>query len=146
MPVAGTPLRGEFSWSERDFGIVLSALTLMYAVGQFINGQFADRFGTRAIATLGVFGSVAMNLAVFALTLGGGPAARIHDDPLMPCALLGRQRLLSGHGLVADGADDGPLVPRRTPRQGDGPSGHVLPVRRRVCQAPGPVPYRVLRH
>ena len=59
-----TPLRGEFGWSPRDFGIVLSALTLMYAVGQFINGQLADRFGARAIVTIGVFGSVAMNLAV----------------------------------------------------------------------------------
>jgi sugar phosphate permease len=80
MPVAGTPLRAEFSWSQRDFGMVLSALTLMYAVGQFINGQLADRFGTRAIATIGVFGSVAMNLAVFALTLG---ASSVGDSSSM---------------------------------------------------------------
>jgi sugar phosphate permease len=70
MPVAGTALRGEFAWSAQDFGIVLSALTLMYAVGQFINGQLADRFGSRAVVTIGVFGSVAMNLAVLALMLG----------------------------------------------------------------------------
>jgi MFS transporter, OPA family, glycerol-3-phosphate transporter len=71
MPVAGKSLQKEFLWTESDFGMVLTALTIMYAVGQFVNGQLADRFGTRVIATLGALGSVAMNLAVYVLTLGG---------------------------------------------------------------------------
>jgi sugar phosphate permease len=75
MPVAGTALRGEFDWSPQQFGFVLSALTLMYALGQFVNGQLADRFGARVIVAIGVFGSVAMNLAVFAVTLGTGGIA-----------------------------------------------------------------------
>ncbi len=41
----------------------------MYAVGQFVNGQLADRFGSRFIASLGVLGSVTMNIAVFLATL-----------------------------------------------------------------------------
>ena len=41
----------------------------MYAVGQFVNGQLADRFGSRFIASLGVLGSVSMNIAVFLVTL-----------------------------------------------------------------------------
>ena len=41
----------------------------MYAVGQFVNGQLADRFGSRLIASLGVLGSVSMNIAVFLVIL-----------------------------------------------------------------------------
>jgi OPA family glycerol-3-phosphate transporter-like MFS transporter len=71
MPVAETRMCEEYGWSAYDFGWVLSALTFMYALGQFVNGQLADRFGTRLIASLGVFGSVVMNVAVYGLVLGG---------------------------------------------------------------------------
>ncbi|HBO45487.1 MAG TPA: hypothetical protein DD670_16455 [Planctomycetaceae bacterium] len=67
MPVAIKWLGGVFDWKEDRLGIILSALTVMYAVGQFVNGQLADRFGARRIASLGIIGSVAMNLAVFAI-------------------------------------------------------------------------------
>ena len=53
MPVAKTRLCETYSWNNEQFGMVLSALTVMYAVGQFVNGQLADRFGTRMIASLG---------------------------------------------------------------------------------------------
>lgn len=75
MPVAKTRLCETFSWDTEQFGIVVSALTVMYAVGQFVNGQLADRFGTRVIATVGIVGSVAMNLAVFVLMLVAAPTA-----------------------------------------------------------------------
>jgi len=75
MPVAKTTLCETYSWNAEQFGIVLSALTLMYAVGQFVNGQLADRFGTRVIASLGVLGSVVMNLVVFVLLLVATPDA-----------------------------------------------------------------------
>ena len=65
MPVAKTRLCETFSWDASQIGIVFTALTIMYAIGQFVNGQLADRFGTSVIATLGVAGSVLMNIAVF---------------------------------------------------------------------------------
>ncbi len=76
MTVAKTRFTAEFAWSSADFGKVFTALTLFYAVGQFVNGQMADRFGTRLVATLGVAGSVAMNLAVYALAVTSSPDRR----------------------------------------------------------------------
>ena len=65
MPVAKMRLCETFGWNASQIGIVFTSLTIMYAIGQFVNGQLADRFGTRFIATLGVAGSVLMNLAIF---------------------------------------------------------------------------------
>jgi len=69
MPMANTRLCETFSWNNSQFGIILSALLLMYALGQFVNGQLADRFGTRVIASIGVLGSVVMNLLVFVVVM-----------------------------------------------------------------------------
>lgn len=73
MSVAKSPLKETFDWKDSDVGIVFTALTVMYAIGQFVNGQLADRFGTRLIATLGIVVSVLMNLAVFAVTFFAVP-------------------------------------------------------------------------
>ena len=85
MPVVNTRLCASYSWTADQFGIVLSSLTFMYAIGQFVNGQLADRFGTRAIASLGVLGSVVMNLAVFAVLVSAGAETA---DPQVVLALL----------------------------------------------------------
>ncbi|KKL67488.1 hypothetical protein LCGC14_2134470, partial [marine sediment metagenome] len=69
LPITKNVMCKTFGWSNSDFGIILTALLLMYAVGQFVNGQLADRFGTRIIASLGVLGSVLMNLGVFVVVL-----------------------------------------------------------------------------
>lgn len=85
MPVAQTKLCDTYAWDAEQFGIVFSALTLTYAVGQFVNGQLADQFGARAIASLGALGSVVMNLAVFAFLLVATPDAA---DPRQVLTLL----------------------------------------------------------
>ncbi len=68
MPIAKTRLCEVFSWDASQFGMILSALTLMYAIGQFVNGQLADRFGAKLIISIGILGSVVMNFMVFGVT------------------------------------------------------------------------------
>jgi MFS transporter, OPA family, glycerol-3-phosphate transporter len=76
MTVAKTPFSKQFGWSSADFGKVFTALTMCYAVGQFVNGQLGDRFGTRVVASIGVFGSVVMNLCVYVLAMTASPERR----------------------------------------------------------------------
>ncbi len=73
MPIVANQMCETFSWDESQIGKIFSALLLMYAIGQFINGQLADRFGTRLIASLGILGSVIMNLTIFYITLSMSP-------------------------------------------------------------------------
>ena len=73
MPIAQGDLCETFAWDTSEMGIVFSSLTIMYAIGQFVNGQLADRFGGRIIASLGVLGSVVMNLAVFTVVRFSSP-------------------------------------------------------------------------
>src|SRR5262252_447485 len=76
MTVAKTPFTKTFGYSAADFGKVFTALTICYAVGQFVNGQLGDRFGTRIVTTIGIVGSVTMNVAVYFLALTASPADR----------------------------------------------------------------------
>jgi OPA family glycerol-3-phosphate transporter-like MFS transporter len=79
MPMAKTRLCETFQWDTAEFGMILSALLLAYAVGQFVSGQLADRFGARPIASLGVLGSVIMNGLVFVvLVVSRGDGLRSH--------------------------------------------------------------------
>lgn len=70
--VKGTMVK-EYEWSEVEVGWAFTSLALAYAFGQLVNGQLADRFGGRQIASLGALGSVVMNLAVFVLLLAAPP-------------------------------------------------------------------------
>lgn len=73
--VKGTMIGKEegYGWSNYGFGYAFTALALAYAFGQLVNGQLADRFGSRRMASLGVLGSVVMNLAVFVLVMAAPP-------------------------------------------------------------------------
>ena len=75
MPMAKSRLADTFSWNNEEIGIIFTALLAMYAVGQFVNGQLADRFGTRIIASVGILVSVLMNLAVFVVMIVVDPAS-----------------------------------------------------------------------
>lgn len=52
----------EFGWSKIDIGMVLSSQFILYAIGQFLNGQFGDRFNARRIITIGLVFSSIMNV------------------------------------------------------------------------------------
>ena len=67
MSVAIPGIMQEFGITKTSIGIVLSALFFAYAVGQFVNGQLADKFGAKKIVALGLFVSAILNI-IFGFT------------------------------------------------------------------------------
>ncbi len=51
-----------FGLSHSQFGWVLTAFTLTYALGQFINGFLGDRYSPKAVMLIGALGGVAANV------------------------------------------------------------------------------------
>lgn len=60
MPV----LQGELGISKFYLANIVFAYSLAYAVGQFVTGILADRFGARAVVSAGLLLSVASNIAM----------------------------------------------------------------------------------
>ncbi|MCW5962797.1 MAG: MFS transporter [Bryobacterales bacterium] len=60
MPV----LQGDLGISKLDLANIVFAYSLAYALGQFVTGILADRFGARTVVTAGLLLSVASNLAM----------------------------------------------------------------------------------
>lgn len=69
MSIALPGIMREYGISKTGMGSVLTALFAFYAVGQFINGQLGDKFGPRKLITVGIFGSVLLNI-MFGFTHG----------------------------------------------------------------------------
>jgi len=61
--VALPGIMAEFGWTKADVGAIGTALFWAYAIGQFINGQLGDKFGSRVIITVGLTVSALMNLS-----------------------------------------------------------------------------------
>ncbi|MDF1665051.1 MAG: MFS transporter [Planctomycetota bacterium] len=55
-------LEDAFQYSNEDLGLIASMSTVAYAVGKFINGPLADKFGGRRFFLLGMLGGVFFNL------------------------------------------------------------------------------------
>lgn len=61
ISIAMPEMMKEFSLSKTDMGLVLSGLFLLYAIGQFVNGQLGDKLNSRRIITLGLLASAVLN-------------------------------------------------------------------------------------
>ncbi len=69
ISIAMPEIMKEFSLTKTNMGLVLSSLFLMYAVGQFINGQLGDKLNSRWIITIGLLSSAVLNI-IFGLSGG----------------------------------------------------------------------------
>lgn len=52
----------EYHWNEMDVGIILTAYSAAYAVGQFVNGFLGDRLGAKVLIGFGLGVSILANL------------------------------------------------------------------------------------
>jgi MFS transporter, OPA family, glycerol-3-phosphate transporter len=62
LGVALPGLQAELGYSKTQLGTVLMALKLAYGVGQFINGQMAERWPSRKLLAIGLLASAALNV------------------------------------------------------------------------------------
>jgi sugar phosphate permease len=69
ISVALPGIMEEYGFTKTHLGIVLSALFMMYALGQFINGQLGDKLNSRRIITIGLLSSAVLNV-LFGFTGG----------------------------------------------------------------------------
>lgn len=67
MSVAIPGIIQEFGISKTTMGMVLSALFFAYAIGQFINGQMGDKFGSKKLVAIGLLGTAIINV-IFGFT------------------------------------------------------------------------------
>jgi sugar phosphate permease len=62
LGVALPGIQAELGYSKTELGTVLMALKLSYGVGQFINGQLAERWPPRRMLALGLLASAGLNV------------------------------------------------------------------------------------
>jgi len=62
LGVALPGIGAELNLSKTELGTVLMALKLAYGVGQFVNGQLAERFPPRRLLALGLLASAGLNI------------------------------------------------------------------------------------
>jgi sugar phosphate permease len=62
ISIALPEIAEEFSLTKTNIGLVLSSLFLLYAIGQFINGQLGDKLNSRPIIALGLLSSAMLNI------------------------------------------------------------------------------------
>ncbi|MBL9212817.1 MAG: MFS transporter [Opitutaceae bacterium] len=62
LGVALPGIQAELGYTKAELGTVLMSLKLAYGVGQFINGQLAERGSPRRLLALGMLASAALNV------------------------------------------------------------------------------------
>ncbi len=62
LSLANAPIREEFGFSKAEFGYIITATYIAYAIGQFVNGPIVDKFGGKRMMLFGAFGTIAANI------------------------------------------------------------------------------------
>ncbi len=62
LGVALPGIQAELGYTKAQLGTVLMSLKLAYGIGQFINGQLAERISPRKLLAVGMLGSAALNV------------------------------------------------------------------------------------
>jgi sugar phosphate permease len=62
LGVALPGIQAELGYTKTQLGTVLMALKLAYGVGQFVNGQLAERISPRVLLAVGLLASAALNV------------------------------------------------------------------------------------
>ena len=62
LSVAVPGIRAEFNFTKAELGWVLMALKLAYGIGQFVNGQLAERISPRRLLAIGLLASAGLNV------------------------------------------------------------------------------------
>lgn len=63
LAVALPGIEEELGYNKAQMGVVLLALKFTYGLGQFVNGQLAERLSPRQMLATGMIGSAALNIA-----------------------------------------------------------------------------------
>ena len=120
LAVALPGIQSELGYTKSELGTVLMALKLTYGMGQFINGQLAERISPRRMLAVGMFGSAALNVLFglepafyfllfvwacngYAQALGWTPTMRVAAN-WFPSVQRGRAIGLIGTGYQLGGA------------------------------------------
>ena len=78
LSICMKPISDEFGWDKAQMGFLTTVLIWSYGIGQFLNGNLADRFG-RVLMPIGAIVSCAANWAFsFTPDIGRAAATSLH--------------------------------------------------------------------
>jgi len=62
LPIANSAISGEFGFTKRQMGEIITTALIAYACGQIVNGLLTDRLGGKRAMLIGAAGTVVMNI------------------------------------------------------------------------------------
>ena len=62
LSLASKSICDEYGFSNAQFGLIITATYVAYAIGQFVNGPIVDRFGGKKMMLFGAAGTIIANI------------------------------------------------------------------------------------
>src|SRR5947209_1708159 len=62
LSIANSAISGEFGFTKKQMGEIITTALVAYAVGQIVNGLLTDRFGGKRAMLIGAAGTIVMNI------------------------------------------------------------------------------------